>query len=131
MLCNYISEICYLYNELENNLFFLCTFHHNIRYNFLGNYPDSYNIFKLQKRAIIIIMNAGNRVSCCELFKKLNILPLYLQYILSLLLFVVKNIDELIMNSEVHTINTRHRSDLHPPSIKLTEYQKRSLLHRD
>jgi len=76
-------------------------------------------------------MNAGNRVSCCELFKKLNILPLYLQYILSLLLFVVKNIDELIMNSEVHTINTRHRSDLHPPSIKLTEYQKRSLLHRD
>ena len=47
------------------------------------------NIFKLQKRAIIIIMNADNR-SRRELFKKLNILPLYSQYILSLLLFVVK-----------------------------------------
>jgi hypothetical protein len=91
---------------------------------FWGNSPDIYNIFKLQKRAIRIIMNAVNRVSCHELFKKLKILPLYSQYILSLLLFVVKNIDEFIMNSEVHAINTRHRSDLHPPSINLTKYQK-------
>jgi len=37
-------------------------------------------------------MNAGVRESYCELFKKLNILPLYSQYILSLLLFVVQNI---------------------------------------
>jgi hypothetical protein len=59
-----------------------------------------------------------------ELFKKLNILPLYSQYILSLLLFIVKNVDEFITNSEVHTINTRHRSDLHPPSINLTKCQK-------
>jgi hypothetical protein len=69
-------------------------------------------------------MNVGNRISCHELFKKLNILPLYSQYILSLLLFVVKNIDEFTTNSEVHTINTWHRSDLHPPSINLTKYQK-------
>jgi len=62
-------------------------------------------------------MNAGNRVSCHELFKKLNILALHSQYILSLLVFVVKNIDEFTTNSDVHTINTRHKSDLHPPSI--------------
>jgi hypothetical protein len=66
-------------------------------------------------------MNAGNRVSCCELFKKLHILPLHSQYILSL--FVVKNKEEFI-NSEVHSINTHHRSDLYPTSIKLTKYQK-------
>ena len=29
-----------------------------------------------------------------------------------------------ITNFEVHTINTRRRSDLHPPSINLTKYQK-------
>jgi hypothetical protein len=57
-------------------------------------------------------MNAGNRVSCCELFKKLNILPLHSQYILSLLLFVLKNIEEFTSNSEVHSINTRHKSDI-------------------
>jgi len=62
-------------------------------------------------------MNVGNRISCCELFKQLNILPLYAQYILSLLLFVVKDIDEFSMNSEVHTINARHITDLHPHSV--------------
>jgi hypothetical protein len=91
---------------------------------FWGNSSDSYNIFILQKRAVRIIMNAGNRFSCRELFKKLNILPLYSQYILPLLLFIVKNIDEFTINSEVHTINTRHRSDLHQPSKNLTKYQK-------
>jgi len=69
-------------------------------------------------------MNAGYRVSCCELFKKLNILPLHSQYILLLLVFVVKNIDEFTTNSDVHTINTRHKSDLHPPSIKLAKNQE-------
>jgi hypothetical protein len=69
-------------------------------------------------------MNVGNRISCHELFKKLNILPLYSQYILSLLLFAVKNIVEFSMNSEVHTINPRHRTDLHLPSINLTKYQQ-------
>jgi hypothetical protein len=91
---------------------------------FWGNSLYSNNIFKLQKRAIIIIMNADNRVSCRKLFKKLNILPLLSQYILSLLLFVVKHIDVFMSNSDLHTINTQHRSDLHPPSIKLTKYQK-------
>jgi len=82
---------------------------------FWGNSSDSYNILKLQKRAVRIIMIVGNRISCRELFKKLNILPLYSLYIVSLLLFVVKNIEEFPMNSDVHTINTRYRADLHPP----------------
>jgi hypothetical protein len=91
---------------------------------FWGNSPYNNNIFKLQKRAIRIIMNAGSRVPCRELFKKLNILPLHSQYILSLSLFVVKNAEEFTSHSEVHSINTHHRSDLYQPSIKLTKYQK-------
>ena len=100
--------------------------HSNITYGaiFWGNSPYSNNIFKLQKRAIRNIMNAGNRVSCRELFKKLNIIPIHSQYKLSLLVFVLKNIDEFTTNSDVHTINTRHKSDLHPPSMKLAKYQK-------
>jgi thiamine pyrophosphokinase len=70
------------------------------------------------------MMNVGNRVSCRELFKKLSILPLHSQYILSLLLFVVKNTDEFKSNFKVHSINTRHSSDLFPPSTKLTKYHK-------
>ena len=69
-------------------------------------------------------MNAGNRVSCHELFKKLNVIPLHSQYILSLLLFLVQNIEQFTSNSEVNSTNTRLRPDLHPPSIKLNKYQK-------
>ena len=58
------------------------------------------------------------------MFKKLNILPLHSQYILSLLLFVVKNNEEFISNSEVHSTNIRNKSDLYAPSTKLTKYQK-------
>ena len=37
---------------------------------------------------------------------------------------MVKNIEEFISNSEVHSTNIRRKSDLYPPSIKLTKYQK-------
>jgi len=90
---------------------------------FWGNSTYSSTIFKLQKKVIRIMMNVGNRESCCKLFKKLNILPLYSQYILSLLLFVV-NINTLKFNSVVHSINTRQCSDLYLPSVNLYKVQK-------
>jgi len=45
-----------------------------------GNQPYSDKIFKIQKRVIRIITNSRMRDSCRELFKKLEILPLYSQY---------------------------------------------------
>jgi len=52
-------------------------------------------------------MNAGYTDPCLLLFKKLNILPLYSQYIFSLSTFVVKNTDAFKSNSAIHSINTR------------------------
>jgi hypothetical protein len=60
---------------------------------FWGNSADRDNVFKFQKRAIRLITNSSNRTSCRRLFKKLNILPLQSQYILSLALFVIKNME--------------------------------------
>jgi hypothetical protein len=57
---------------------------------FWGNLPICIRIFRLQKRLIRTITNSGSRDSCRELFKKLKVLPFCSQYILSLLLFVVK-----------------------------------------
>ena len=51
-------------------------------------------IFKIQKRIIRIIANSNYRTSCRNLFKKLKILPLQSQYILSLAMFVVGNFEE-------------------------------------
>ena len=51
---------------------------------------------------IRIIMNASKNASCQQLFKELNILPNQSQYIFSILLFVTKNKDQFLLNSEVH-----------------------------
>jgi len=60
-------------------------------YVFWGNSSHSSIIFRMQKKAITIIEGCGNEVSCRNLFKKLHILPLTSQYMLSLLMFVVQN----------------------------------------
>jgi hypothetical protein len=82
---------------------------------FWGNSPHRIHIFRLQKRVIRIGTNSRSRDSCRELFKKLKILPLQLQYIFSLLLFVVKNREQFKFNSEIHGINTRCNNNFHYP----------------
>jgi len=90
---------------------------------FWGNSADNDDIFKLQKRAIRVKTNSSNRTSCRGLFKELGILPLCSQYILSLALFVVKNKDDFIINSDIHPYNTRS-NNLHPSLTRLTKHQK-------
>jgi hypothetical protein len=69
-------------------------------------------------------MKAKARDSCRAMFSKLGILTLYSQYIFSTLMFVVKHKDIFTFNVELHKINTRHKLDLHVPSVNLTEVQK-------
>ena len=90
---------------------------------FGGNSPHSTHIFKIQKR-IIRIMTKSRRDSCRQLFKRLEILPLKSQYILSTLLFVVKNKDLFTTNQEIRNINTRCNTNLHPPVCNLMVFQK-------
>jgi len=59
---------------------------------FWGNQPYCDKIFKIQKRVIRILTNSRMRDSCRELLKKLEILPLYSQYIFSISIIVIKNI---------------------------------------
>ena len=75
-------------------------------------------------RVMRIITGCGNRNSCRNLFKILNILPLIAQYIISILIFVVNNKDQFFINSEIHNINVRHSSNLHLPSANLDTYIK-------
>ena len=91
---------------------------------FGGNTYCSTNIFKVQKRIIRIISNTGRRDSCRELFKQLQILPLPSQYIFSLLVFVNKNKELFLTNSEIHDLNTRYIHNLHLPFTSLKLVQK-------
>ena len=78
----------------------------------------------MQKRIIRIITNTGRRDSCRELFKQLQILPLPSQYIFSLLVFVNKNKELFLTNSEIHDLNTRYIHNLHLPFTSLKLVQK-------
>jgi len=91
---------------------------------FGGNSPHSTHIFKIQKRIIRITTKSRRRDSCRQLFKRLEILPLKSQYILSTLLFVVKNNDLFTINQEIHNINTRRNTNLHPPVCNLMVFQR-------
>jgi len=91
---------------------------------FWGNQPYSDKIFKIQKRVIRIITSSRTRDSCRELFKKLEILPLYSQYIYSISIFIIKNKHLFYRNNQIHSIHTRFKTNLHPPTANLTKFQK-------
>jgi hypothetical protein len=63
-----------------------------------------------------------NRVSNRNLFKKLKILPLTSQYMLSLLMFVVQNKIFFSTNNENHNLDTRQRNNLYLPQSNLIIY---------
>jgi len=62
--------------------------------------------------------------SCRKLFINLEILPLPSQYILSLLLFIFRNKTQLLVNSEIHHIDTKQHANFHQPSVNVTKYRK-------
>jgi hypothetical protein len=56
---------------------------------FSRNSSNIYCVCMLENRIITIISGAGTNSSCRNLFKKLDILPVSYQYVLSLIMFVV------------------------------------------
>ena len=91
---------------------------------FWGHTPVSYVIFRMQKKIVRIMVGIRSRDSCREYFKRLKILPLQSQYLLSLLLCVAENVDYFGLNLEIHGFNTKNKSNLHLPPSKLTVFQR-------
>jgi hypothetical protein len=100
-------------------------FHSLITYGiiFWGNSSYSLQIFRIPKRIIRIVCGLRPTDSCSASFKNLKILPLQSQYIFSLLLFVVNNMDLYHTISQIHGISTRRNFDLYQPQSNLTTYQ--------
>jgi len=59
-----------------------------------------------------------------KLFKEMEILPFYSQYIFSLLMYVVNNKHLFIQNCGIHKHNTRNANNLHMPAANITKYKK-------
>jgi len=124
MLCYQGNKAIYVLGCNENDLLFLCKSLMSDGIIFRGNSHLNDSIFKVQKRIIGIITNAGKRDSCRQLYKQLQILPLPSLYIFSLLVFVNKNRSLFLSNSEIHDRNTHYNHNLHLPSTNLTLVQK-------
>jgi hypothetical protein len=88
-----------------------------------SNSSHSYSVFRMQKHVLRIMTKSGYSNSCRQLFKNWGILPFYSQYIFSLMLFVVRNTHLYITNQETHGVNTRHNTDFHFPTVRLTAFK--------
>ena len=113
-------------SSVSLKLIYYSCYHSILTYGiiFWGNTPHSNVIFKMEKRMIRIMMGIRNRDSCREYFKRLKILPLQSQYLLSLLLFVAGNFDYFRLNSDIQGFDTKNKSNLHIPPAKLKVFQR-------
>jgi hypothetical protein len=105
--------------------------HSQISYRiiFWGSSSSMRNVFIIQKRAIRIMLRLGPRSSCCEGFKRLEILTVPCLYIYVLMLFSV-NLNIYQTNSSVHGMNTRQQNKLHIPSLRLSSYREVSTIYQ-
>jgi hypothetical protein len=73
---------------------------------FWENSTHWHQVFKPQKIVVRLMSGVGPRYSCGCLFRKLNILPIACQYVLSLILFIVVNQKDFLTNAYVHGLDT-------------------------
>jgi hypothetical protein len=90
LLIKKLSKACYILRNAKTymsasslKMIYHANFHVVMSYGiiFWGNSSHSTIIFRMQKKAIRITEGCGHRVSCRDLFKKFQILPLTSQYI--------------------------------------------------
>jgi hypothetical protein len=91
---------------------------------FWGNHTDSIRVLQSQKKIVRIMTGAKFRVSSKSLFKALEILTLPVHYILSLITFLVHNLEHFTFNFSIHSINTRKNLQLHRPIANFASFQR-------
>ena len=86
------------------NLICLFPFCNVMWHNFLEN---STVFFYILKNCIRIMAGAKREVSCKELFKKFNILPLSINYLISILFLFCRQKEKLQKSLNIHSIHIR------------------------
>jgi hypothetical protein len=104
----YAIRIVKPYVNLETLLMVYYAYFHSIMHYsimFWGNLSYAINVFRVQKRALRIMMGISSRDSCRQLFITLGTVPLQSQYIYSLLCFMINNMDSYQFILDVHNRN--------------------------
>jgi hypothetical protein len=104
----------------------LAYFHSLLKYGiiFWGNSTESKNIYTLQKKIVRLMTSVKSCNSGRDLFKRLEILILPCEYMISLINIITKNKEHFQTNEDVHSVNTRHKHYLHKRTPILTCFQK-------
>jgi hypothetical protein len=95
---------------------------------FWGSSSYANKVFILQKKIIRIIVNTRPRNSCREVFKNMEIMTLYSQYIYSLILYTVNNKYLFNTNNKIHKYRTRYNNNLHLPIANLSKFNKQAYI---
>ena len=132
-----LSTICFSIRSLIHTLnletlrvVYFVNFHSVHQYGiFWGNSTHAHQVFKVQNRIVRLMSAVGPR-SSCRGFRKLNILPIVCQYILSLMLFLVDTEKDFPTNAYVHGLDTRNKNHLCLPIVSLSCVQSGVLYFR-
>lgn len=121
-----VRQIRRLSNIETARLVYFSYFHSLLSYGILlwGNAADIGAIFVLQKRAIRSIYNLNSRESLRKRFREFNILTVASQYIFDNLLYIHKNKNTYLINSDIHLYNTRNRNKFVMPRYRLCKTSK-------
>ena len=131
--CFLIKRVLELCDFNTAKLVYFAYIHSRLQYGIIlwGSSPHASRLFILQKKALRILAKASfnpcaevfYKDSCRLLFKKFKILTLPSLYIYMTIMYVVNNKNKLLLNSEVHSHNTRSLKDIHikKHSLKMSD----------
>jgi hypothetical protein len=109
------SHVEYILPELSTAIFAIRTL------SYFSSKQILWMVYFSYFHSILRIMSGMSpRDSCRDLFRKLQILPLSCEYILSLMLFVIDNQTKFCSVSDFHGLNTRNREQLCLPNANLS-----------
>ena len=122
---NKMCTACYALRNIKHidmlRVIYFAHIHSIVSYGiiFLGSSSHANTVFILQTKIIRIITNTRRRDFCSEVFKSMEIMPLYSQYMYSLVLYTINNKHLFDTNNEIHKYKTRNNNNLHCPIANL------------
>jgi hypothetical protein len=135
---NKMFTACYALRNIKHvvpldtlRVIYFAHIHSIIRYGiiFWGSSSHANRVFILRKKIIGIITNTRPRDSCREVFKNMEIITLYSQYVYSLILYTVNNKHLFNTNNEIHKYKTRYNNNLHFPIANFSKFNKGAYIY--
>jgi len=128
-LCKRLSRVIYVLRHIKNcvppsflrNVYF-ALFHSHLLYGtqLWGHAHGVDKILILQKKAVRIISSSAASEPCRPLFRQLYIPTVVNIFILESLMYVKENLASLVLNSQIHSHNTRAKDQIHIKYVRLS-----------